>query len=73
MPIGMSGYVQSVVVQGRVYVGGGGAGYGSPDNYIVMEYDISSAKWTKLPPYGARHFAMAVINNQQRQLLLRWR
>ena len=63
MPFGMDGYVQSVVVQGRVYVGGGYAGFKS-DNYIVMEYDLSSGKWTKLPPYEVKFFAMAVINNQ---------
>ena len=60
----MSGYVQSVVVQGRVYVGGGYAGFMSPDDYIIMEYDISSGKWTKLPPYRAYSFAMTVIDNQ---------
>ena len=64
MPFGMGGYVQSVVVQGRVYVGGGWAGSGSDRNYIVMEYDISSGKWAKLPPYRARDFVMTVINNQ---------
>ena len=64
MPFGMAGYVQSVVVQGRVYVGGGYAGYDSDNNYIVMEYDISSGKWAKLPPYRACDFAMTVINNQ---------
>ena len=64
MPFGMGDYVQSVVVQGRVYVGGGEAGYNSDDNYIVMEYDISSGKWAKLPPYRACGFAMTVINNQ---------
>ena len=64
MPFGMTGYVQSVVVQGRVYVGGGRAGYGSDDHNIVMEYDISSGKWAKLPPYRACDFAMTVINNQ---------
>ena len=64
MPLGMGGYVQSVVVQGRVYVGGGYAGSDSDDNYILMEYDISAGKWDKLPPYLARGFAMTVINNQ---------
>ena len=64
MPFGMTDYVQSVVVQGRVYVGGGYAGLGSHDNYIVMEYDISSGKWAKLPPYRACGFATTVINNQ---------
>ena len=66
MPFGMTDYVQSVVVQGRsrVYVGGGYAGCRSEDNNIVMEYDISSGKWTELPPYRACDFAMTAINNQ---------
>ena len=62
MPFGMAG--QSVVVQGRVYVGGGWVGFGSDDHNIVMEYDISSGKWAKLTPYRACYFAMTVINNQ---------
>ncbi len=64
MPFEMWKYVQSVVVQGKLYVGGGFAGYNSDNAYIVMEYDISSRKWTTLPPYRAYYFAMAVINNQ---------
>ena len=45
-----------------MYVGGG---HGDrTNNSIVMEYDISSGKWTKLPPYGAQGFAMTVINSQ---------
>ena len=64
MPFGTAGSVQSVVVQGRVYVGGGYTGWDRDDKYIVMEYDISSGKWAKLPPYRARDFAMTVINNQ---------
>ena len=64
MPFWMGDYVQSVVVQGRVYVGGGWAGWDSDDHSIVMEYDISSGKWAKLPPYRACDFAMTVINNQ---------
>ena len=60
----MDGYVQSVVVEGTVYVGGGSTGYGSDNNYIVMTYDISTGKWATLPPYRARGFAMTAINNQ---------
>ncbi len=62
MPFEMGNYVQSVVVQGRLYVVGGWAGWGS--NYIVMEYDIGSGEWTTLPRYRACNFAMAVISNQ---------
>ena len=64
IPFGMCGYVQSVVVEGTVYVGGGRAGFGIGNNYIVMTYDISTGKWATLPPYQARHFAMTAINNQ---------
>ena len=64
MPFEMGGYVQSVVVQGKVYFGGGDTAYEIDNNYIVMEYDISSGKWAKLPPYRACGFAMTVINNQ---------
>ena len=64
MPFDMSNYVQSVVVEGTVYVGGGNAGYGSDNNYIVTTYDISTGKWATLPPYRACNFAMTAINNQ---------
>ena len=64
MPFGMSGYVQSVVVEGTVYVGGGDTGLGIGNKYIVMTYDISTGKWATLPPYRACDFAMTAINNQ---------
>ena len=64
MPFEMGNYVQSVVVKGTVYVGGGDAGHGSDNNYIVMTYDISTGKWATLPPYRASYFAMTAINNQ---------
>ena len=62
MSFGMHGYVQSVVVEGTVYVGGGFANDGN--DYIVMTYDISTGKWATLPQYRARAFAMTAINNQ---------
>ena len=61
MPIAMSGSVQSVVVQGTVYIGGG---YAGDDDYIIMAYGITSGKWTTLPPYRTCYFAMTAINNQ---------
>ena len=63
MPFGMSGYVQSVVIEGIAYVGGGNAARGC-DQYIVMTYDISTGKWATLPPYRAWSFAMTSINKQ---------
>ena len=64
MPFGMSGYIQSVVMQRRVYIGGGDAGRGSANNYIVVMYDTCSGDWDTLPRYGACDFAMVTINNQ---------
>ena len=61
MPFEMSDYIQSVQVQGTLYVGGGVV---SGDNmYIVMRYDISAGKWATLPPYSTRYFAMTAISN----------
>ena len=62
MPFEMSNFVQSVVVQRKLYVGGGVAGSGG-DNYTVMMYAISSGTWATLPLYRARLFAMTVINH----------
>ena len=64
MPFEMKGYVQSVVVEGTVYVGGGYAGFNSDNKCIVMTYDISAGKWATLLPYRVRSFAMTAINNQ---------
>ena len=64
MPFAMAGHIQSVMVQGTVYVGGGFVGIGSDNNFIVMAYETHSRKWHQLPPYRARDFAMVVINNQ---------
>ena len=61
MPFEMSDYVQSVVVKGTVYVGGG---YAGPYSDNIMSYDISTGKWDTLPPYRAQDFAMTAINNQ---------
>ena len=63
MPFSMSSYIQSVVVDGTVYVGGGGADK-DEDGYTVMAYDMQSCKWYTLPPYSARNFAMTTINNK---------
>ena len=64
MPFAMSDHLQSVVVQGTIYVGGGYAGRGSDDNYVIMAFDVTYGKWTTLPPYRTCFFAMSTINNQ---------
>ena len=61
MPVGMETTIQSVQVQGTLYVGGGAA-VGN-NRYIVMTYDISAAKWATLPPYSTRWFAMTAIDS----------
>ena len=63
MLFGMSDYIQSVVMDGRLYVGGG---YTEIDKnkHRVMVYDLSLKKWGILPPYRAVSFAMVVINYQ---------
>ena len=63
MPFVMSGPVQSVVVQGTLYVGGGYNNNSSLEK-LVMKYDIQSGEWATLPQYRASLFAMAVIKNQ---------
>ena len=63
MPFSMSIYIQSVEVDGTVYVGGGDADK-YEDHYTVMAYDMQSCKWHTLPPYSARWFAMTTINNK---------
>ena len=64
MPFEMGENVQSVVVEGTMYVGGGLACLYSGNNSTVLTYDISTGKWATLPPYRARYFAMTAINNQ---------
>ena len=63
MPFKMSYYIQSVDVDGTVYVGRGDATK-DKDDYIVMAYDTQFFKWHTLPPYSARNFAMTTINNK---------
>lgn len=67
MPFGMSGHIQSVIMQGTVYVGGGGIGWdidSGNNDHVVMEYNTISGEWSVLPPYKTCDFAMTVINNQ---------
>ena len=63
MPFNMGFYIQSVEVDGTVYVGGGYADK-HEDSYTVMAYSMQSCKWHTLPPYSAKWFAMTTINNK---------
>ena len=55
MPFGMTD-VQSVVLNDKLYVGGGGN--------KVMEYNTSSGTWAKLPQYEQKNFAMVAVHDQ---------
>ncbi len=63
MPFAMSNYIQSVLVDEVVYVGGGYT-TGSKNDYIVMTYDTHSGRWGTLPPYRTCYFGMTVIRDQ---------
>ena len=63
MPFAMSDYIQSVIIQEMMYVGGGHAS--SINNmYIVMTYNIISQEWSQLTQYTACLFAMTIIHNK---------
>ena len=59
-------YIQSVIVQEIVYVGGGVSCF--DNSYIIMAYNTRSQTWHQLPPHATPHatlgFAMVVINNK---------
>ncbi len=63
MPVDTSGYIQSVQINDRVYVGGGYT-YRGEDAHIVMAYNRHFCQWHTLPPYSTRGFAMTTINNK---------
>ena len=52
---------QSVVVNGKVYFGGGEAER-EDDCYIVQCYDPSHDNWTTLPPLPVRYFGLGQVN-----------
>lgn len=65
MPFATGDYLQSVMVQGTLYVGGGFGGYSDGGTeYIVMGYDTHTREWSKLPPYVACNSAMVAIDEQ---------
>ena len=63
IPFSMCDYIQSVEVEGTVYVGGGWTGR-REDRRTVMAYNPQSCNWHALPPYSATRFAMTTINNK---------
>ena len=63
MSFAMTDYIQSVIIQEMMYVGGGYA-LSINNRYIVMTYNVISQEWSQLPQYTARYFAMTVVHNK---------
>jgi len=63
LPFRMDGYIQSVVIEDTLYVGGGSAGRGN--NCTIMAYHTHTQNWHKLKPFPACNFAMVAANNSQ--------
>ena len=59
----MSGYQSVVLLQEKVYIGGGEAP-SDKDKQIVVVYDPKQDSYGTLPPYTYQYFAMAVVNNR---------
>ncbi len=65
MPYRMGGYIQSVIIQDTIYIGGGSVSHStSSANFIVMAYNMRSQKWHKLQSYGTSGFSLVAINEQ---------
>ena len=62
MPLGMSFYPQAIVLNGKVYIGGGKSQQKSMN--IVMEYDPQRDLWTILPSCTSIYFGMAILKGQ---------
>ena len=60
----MGNYVQSVVVQGMLYVGGGDSDFQRRhDDYVMMEYSTVAKNWSQIKCLVC-YFTMAMINNK---------
>ena len=63
IPFSKCDYIQSVEVEGTVYVGGGWTDR-EEDHHTVMAYNSRSCNWHALPSYSAIRFAMTTTNNK---------
>ena len=63
LPFGISGPVQSVVINKKVFVGGGHVD-DDTNKFLILEYDTTLGKWSALPPYRMDRFAMAAVKNE---------
>ena len=55
-------YPESIVIEGKVYVGGGSASFMKSNT--VMVYSIQNNDWDTLPQYPFFWFSLAVVNRQ---------
>ena len=62
MEYGMTNYPHCVVLERRVYVGGGNTYYGD-DAHIVFKYDPDTDNWSHLPRYQYKKFAISIIDS----------
>ena len=60
MPFGMRYHPQAIVLNGKVYLGGGK----SEKSTQVMMYDPRHELWALLPAYQFELFAMTVVDDQ---------
>ena len=58
----MTNYPHCVVLERRVYVGGGST-HSYDDVYIVFKYDPDTDNWSCLPRYQCKRFAISIINS----------
>ena len=64
LPFAMGNYVQSVVVQGMLYVGGGDSELKRrDDDYEILEYSTAAKKWSRIK-CPVCYFTMAVVNKR---------
>ena len=55
--------VQTVVIRGIFYVGGG-VTWNDDDEYLIQQYSPTDDKWSTLPPAPVRLFGMGEMNGQ---------
>ena len=63
MLYGTSVYPRAVVLQRKVYIGGGGADNVS-DACTVQVYDIERDKWSRLPRYRCKDFGTTILHSR---------
>jgi len=65
MLFGLSDYVQSVVLQGSMYVGSGWCRKRSDNNYLILKFEFEMQKWKQVSiSYTARDFAMVAVEDR---------